>query len=49
MVEQYIVAQRGEELERMRSSGMKRGHDGRSKLVKPPQEDMLHAVILLGN
>ncbi|KAG2135313.1 WD40-repeat-containing domain protein [Suillus clintonianus] len=48
LVEQYIEAQRGEELERARSSGMNRRHDGRSKLVKP-QEDMLHAVILLGN
>ncbi|KAG1774995.1 hypothetical protein EV702DRAFT_1199845 [Suillus placidus] len=44
LVEQYIEAQRGEELERSRSSGMNNRHGGRAKL----QEER-HAVILLGN
>jgi hypothetical protein len=44
LVEQYIEAQRSEELERSRSSGMNHRHGGRAKL----QEER-HAVILLGN
>ncbi|KAG2107663.1 uncharacterized protein F5147DRAFT_774110 [Suillus discolor] len=47
LVEQYIEALRGEELERAQSSGADRRHDGQAKLVKP--QDMLHEVILLGN
>lgn len=44
LVEQYIEAQRAEELEKVRSSGM---NDGQTKLIKP--QDVLHGVILLGN
>ncbi|KAG2365320.1 hypothetical protein BDR07DRAFT_1374402 [Suillus spraguei] len=47
LVEQYIEALRGEELERVQSSGADRRHDGQAKLVKP--QDMLHEVILLRN
>jgi hypothetical protein len=46
VVEQYIEALRGEELERAQSSGTDRRHR-QAKLVKP--QDMLHDVILLGN
>ncbi|KAG2107069.1 uncharacterized protein F5147DRAFT_774665 [Suillus discolor] len=47
LVEQYMEALRGEELERAQSSGADRRHDGQAKLVKP--QDMLHEVILLRN